>query len=157
MPAPQVSIRIMENAFDPEAEAAVFRKDNPAAGAIVTFLGQAREDGGVDRLVLEHYAGFTQKMIENITTEALDRWPLHAISILHRVGELAPQAPIVFVATAAAHRRPAFEAADFLMDYLKSEAPFWKQEIANGAARWVEPRAQDHEDKARWAAPDKGK
>lgn len=150
MPA-MLSVRVEEYGFDPESESRAFRKANPSAGAIVTFLGQARQDNGVDRLILEHYPGFTQTAIERTANRALDRWPLHAVSIIHRVGELAPGEPIVFVATSATHRRSAFEAADFLMDYLKSEAPFWKREIVNGVSGWVEPREQDYTDKARWS------
>lgn len=153
MTAARLSIRIEARPFDPDAEAKVFRAANPSAGAIVTFVGQVRGDGGVEKLLLEHYPGFTEATIEEVAKRALDRRPLQAVSIVHRVGALFPGEPIVFVAAAASHRRPAFEAADFLMDYLKTEAPFWKREIAKGAARWIDPTDQDYAERARWDAP----
>ncbi|MBB5519326.1 molybdenum cofactor biosynthesis protein MoaE [Amphiplicatus metriothermophilus] len=153
MDAEKVSIRISWTPFDPEAEAAHFRRRCARAGAIATFLGQVRgENGAVASLALEHYPGLTEAEIGRIAEQACARWPLEAVAIAHRVGVMAPGEPIVFVAAAAAHRRPAFEAVDFLMDYLKSEAPFWKKETgADGSARWIEPRAEDSRDKARWA------
>lgn len=153
MSAGKVSIRISGAPFDPEAEAAQFRRRCAGAGAIVTFLGRTRgENGAVASLALEHYPSLTEAEIGRIAEEACARWPLEALAIVHRVGAMTPGDPIVFVAAAAAHRRPAFEAVDFLMDYLKSEAPFWKKEVgADGSARWVEPRAEDRRDKARWA------
>lgn len=149
----KASTAIVTDPFDPQAEAAAFADRFRGAGAIVTFVGEVRsEEGRVAGLVLEHYPGFTEKEIEKIASAAVARWPLLGVRIVHRVGALGPGEPIVFVAAAAAHRRPAFEAAEFLMDYLKSEAPFWKKEIAGGAERWVEPRAEDFQSKARWRA-----
>lgn len=140
--------------FDPAQEAALFRERNAAAGAIVSFTGQVRsENGAVAALKIDHYPGYTESAIRDIAESAYVRWRLDAVAIRHRVGEMAPGDAIVFVATAAPHRRAAFEAADYLMDYLKSEAPFWKQETRNGEARWVEPCAQDIKEKTRWREP----
>lgn len=150
MPA-RLDIEVCGAPFDPDQAAATFRSDNAAAGAIVTFLGQVRDDdGAVSALTLEHYEGLTQSEIAKIATDAAARWPVDAITIRHRVGEMAPGEAIVFVAAASAHRRSAFDAADFLMDYLKSAAPFWKRETRGGDARWIEPRAEDYKDRARW-------
>lgn len=147
----QVEINVSDTAFDAEIESANFRNKNSRAGAIVTFLGQVRDENEtVTALKLDHYPGFTEQSINTIAQNAINRWELNAIKICHRVGELSPGETIVFVATAAAHRRAAFEAADYLMDYLKSEAPFWKQEITASGSRWIEPREQDIKDKARW-------
>lgn len=149
----KASTLVTETAFDPQAEAAAFADRFRGAGAIVTFVGEVRsEEGRVAGLVLEHYPGFTEKEIEKIASAALARWPLAGVRIVHRVGALAPGEAIVFIAVAAAHRRAAFEAAEFLMDYLKSEAPFWKKEIADGEERWIEPRGDDFASKARWRA-----
>lgn len=153
--AMSVDIRIIAGTFDPDGESARFRQRFAAAGAVVAFLGAVRgegEAGAVSALRLDHYPGFTEKEIAAIAGKAQERWPLLGLAIVHRVGEMRPGEPIVFVAAAAAHRRAAFEAVDFLMDYLKSEAPFWKQEIAASGARWIEPTQKDHEDKARWRA-----
>ena len=148
-----VSTLVTETAFDPQAEAAAFADRFRGAGAIVTFVGDVRsQEGRVAGLILEHYPGFTEKEIDKIASAALARWPLLGVRIVHRVGALGPGEPVVFVAAAAAHRRPAFEAAEFLMDYLKSEAPFWKKEIAGGEERWIEPREDDFASKARWRA-----
>lgn len=147
----KVETSISVAAFEAETEAATFRKENPRAGAIVTFLGQVRDENEtVTTLRLDHYPGFTERSINTIAKSAAKRWELNAVKVCHRVGELSPGEVIVFVATAAAHRRNAFEAADYLMDYLKSEAPFWKQEITSSGTRWIEPREQDIKDKARW-------
>ena len=137
--------------FDADNETATFHKENPNAGAIVIFMGQVRDENEtVTALKLEHYPGFTERSIDDIARNAADRWELDAARVRHRVGALSPGETIVFVATAAAHRRAAFEAADYLMDYLKSEAPFWKQEITVSGTRWIEPREQDIKDKTRW-------
>jgi molybdopterin synthase catalytic subunit len=147
------NIYIAKSAIDPDALAARFRKEHASAGAIASFIGQTRSEGGaVEALVLEHYPGFTEQEIKTIVDSALSRWPLHAVSVFHRVGRMVPEEPIVFVAAAADHRRAAIEAIDFLMDYLKSEAPFWKREITAEGARWVEPTDQDQRDKARWTS-----
>ena len=144
-------IQLTDAPFDPGILLTAFSKNRTETGAIATFTGLARaEQGSTSILELEAYAGFTEAEIGKIATEARTRWDLHDLTVLHRVGQIAPGEPIVFVATAAGHRRAAFEACDFLMDYLKSRAPFWKKEHGPGGARWVEPSAQDHADRARW-------
>lgn len=154
MTAKDDSVCITDKAFDPQAENKAFSARNSQAGALVTFLGQVRAgNGGVEALVLQHYPGFTESRIHQLVEEAHARWPLYAVRIVHRVGTMAPGEPIVFVAAASAHRRAAFDAVDFLMDHLKSDTPFWKKEITDGAARWIEPRPEDHSDKARWFSP----
>jgi molybdopterin synthase catalytic subunit len=116
---------------------------------VVSFTGLTR-GGDVDRLELEAYPGFTEAEIGRIAEAARTRFALHDLMIVHRIGEIAPGEAIVFVATAAAHRREAFEAADHLMDYLKSRAPFWKKEHGPDGARWIEPTERDQADAARW-------
>jgi molybdopterin synthase catalytic subunit len=138
-------------AFDPGALLSDFCQDRTETGAIATFTGLARaEQGDTVALELEAYPGFTEAAIGKIAAEALARFGLHDFHVVHRVGKITPGEAIVFVATAASHRRAAFEACDFLMDYLKSRAPFWKKETGPAGARWIEPRAQDHADIARW-------
>ncbi len=141
-------------AFDPGALLSEFCQDRTETGAIATFTGLARaEQGDTTTLELEAYPGFTEAAIGKIADEALRRFDLHDFHVVHRVGKIVPGEAIVFVATAASHRRAAFEACDFLMDYLKSRAPFWKKETGPAGARWIEPRAQDHADIARWETP----
>jgi molybdopterin synthase catalytic subunit len=142
-------ILILAAPFDPEEEARRLRRTG--AGAVVTFLGQVRSEGDPSlRLFLEHCSGLTEKEIAAFAAAACERWPLEALIIRHRIGEMAPGEPIVFVGAAAAHRRAAFAAADYVMDYLKSAAPFWKNERDARGARWIEPRAEDHRDLERW-------
>ncbi len=144
-------IRLTDTTFDPGALLNAFAKGRSETGAIATFTGIARaERGSTTVLELEAYPGFTELEITKIADQACDRFGLHDVSILHRVGKILPGEPIVFVATAAGHRRAAFEACDFLMDYLKSKAPFWKKEHGPEGARWVEPTARDHADRDRW-------
>lgn len=146
-----ITIDILEMTFDPDAALAKFRARNQNAGAVVSFLGQVRSEGdNVDALELEHYPGYTEKYVHAIARTAFDRWALDDLYVIHRVGRMAPGEAIVLVATASAHRRAAFEATDFMMDYLKSEAPFWKKEIRGGVSHWIEPRCEDYQDKARW-------
>lgn len=147
------AVLISAHPFDPDEEMRIFRKRFNRSGGIASFLGQVREDNAgsaVQLLRLEHYPGFAERMISGFAQDAFDLWPLDGLRIVHRVGDLAPGDPIVFVAAAAAHRRAAFKAVDFMMDYLKTEAPFWKQEIAGDSARWIEPRAEDYGDRDRW-------
>jgi len=147
------TLLITASAFDASAEAVAFQERFHKAGAIVTFLGQVRgrkNDQAVSALRLEYYPDFTEKTILNFAERAMTQWPLTGLRIVHRVGDIASGETIVFVAAAADHRREAFEAVDFLMDFLKSEAPFWKQEITANGAQWVEPRKADYEAKARW-------
>lgn len=140
-------LKISDTSFDPEVEHKAFRDSVNGAGAIIAFTGLVRGDV---TLTLSYYPEFTEAEIMRIAQEAESRWSLMGWRILHRVGPMIADEPIVFVATASAHRRAAFEAADFLMDFLKSEAPFWKQETRDGKDIWIEPRAQDMSDKKRW-------
>jgi molybdopterin synthase catalytic subunit len=145
-------IRLTETAFDPGALLTEFSRGRSETGAVATFTGIARADqGSTAVLELEAYPGFTEAAIGKIAEEARGRFALDDLMILHRVGQIAPGEPIVFVATAAGHRRAAFEACDFLMDYLKSRAPFWKKEHGPDGARWIEPRPEDHADRERWS------
>lgn len=145
-------IRISDIAIDPEAELVAFREGQENAGAIASFTGIVRDDGQTQALTLSHYPGFTERQIENFVTQAKARWELQGTLILHRVGRMVVGDPIVVVATASAHRRDAFEACDYLMDRLKCDAPFWKQETVNDETRWIEPRAQDRTDLTRWSS-----
>jgi len=147
-------ITLTAQAFDPGALLTAFCQGRSETGAVATFTGLARaEAGAATTLELDAYPGFTEARIGEIAAEARTRFSLDDFSIVHRVGRIAPGEAIVFVATAARHRRAAFEACDFLMDYLKSRAPFWKKETGPDGARWIEPRDQDHADIARWETP----
>lgn len=143
-------LRISNKEFSPEFEHIAFRDEVKGAGAIVAFTGIVRGEKQDLSLTLSHYAGFTEKEIIKIVNKAEKRWSILNWRIIHRVGVMLPGEPIVFVATASIHRRASFEAADFLMDYLKSEAPFWKSEKSLGKKKWIEPRLQDLNDKKRW-------
>lgn len=144
-------ITLTDQPFDPGVLLSAFSQARQETGAIATFTGLARAEGGsTTTLELEAYPGFTEKEIGKIAEQAAARFALDDFQIVHRIGAIAPGEAIVFVATAATHRRAAFEACDFLMDYLKSRAPFWKKETGPEGARWIEPRAQDHADIARW-------
>ena len=144
-------ISVSEEPFEPGALLSAFSRDRAEVGAVASFTGVARAEAGATTILeLEAYPGFTDAEIAKIAAQARERFGLADLLIRHRVGKIAPGEPIVFVATASAHRREAFEACDFLMDYLKSRAPFWKKEHGPGGARWIEPRDQDHVDIARW-------
>ena len=146
-----MSISLQTAPFDPGALLTRFSAGRTNAGAVVSFTGLARADQGAQtRLELEAYPGFTEAEIGKIADQATDRFSLHDLVIVHRVGVIAPGEAIVFVAAMATHRREAFEAADFLMDYLKSRAPFWKKEIGPDGEKWIEPTARDRADVARW-------
>jgi len=146
-----MSVRLTFDPFDPGGLLTEFCRDRKEVGAVATFTGLARaEEGSTTLLELEAYPGFTEARIEEIVGRARVRFKLDDVAILHRVGKIGPGEPVVFVATAARHRRAAFEACDFLMDYLKSKAPFWKKEHGPDGARWIEPRPEDHADLARW-------
>ena len=149
-----IAIEILNEPFDPEGTLARFRHALDDAGAMASFVGLVRADDGVDALTLEHYPGFTEQEIDRFARAATTRWPVQRVLIIHRVGALAPGEPIVAVAAASQHRRDAFQCVDYLMDYLKSEAPFWKRETVAGKHRWIEPRRQDYEDKDRWRPAD---
>ncbi len=126
------------------------RAEAAGAGAVATFCGLVRADGGTDVLELEHYPGMTEAMLHGIAEEAMARWQLAGASIVHRVGAMRPGERIVFVATAAAHRRPALDACAYLIDRLKTDAPFWKREHRPEGATWVEAREADDAAAARW-------
>ena len=144
-------IQLTDQPFDPGALLTTFSAGRTETGAVATFTGIARAEAGSTAILeLEAYPGFTEAEIGRIADQARERFGLHDLAILHRVGRITPGDAIVFVATAASHRRSAFEACDFLMDYLKSKAPFWKKEHGPDGARWVEPTAQDHADRDRW-------
>lgn len=150
-------IRVSPEPFDPGAELSAFEKGAGGAGAVVSFVGKVRGTAGetnVASLYLEHYPGVTERSIAQIEGEARKRWALVNLLIIHRVGELWPGEPIVMVCAASAHRRDAFEAADFLMDYLKTEAVFWKKEVRDAGEAWIEPRDADYKDAARWRKDD---
>ena len=146
-------VRITETGFDPVDELARFHAAHRSAGGIVSFLGQVREEAGaVEALELRQYAAMTLPGMTTLAQMTERRWPLVGLLLLHRYGVMHPGDPIVLVAAAARHRRDAFEAADFAMDHLKSESWFWKREKTSAGWRWVEPRADDHTDLARWRA-----
>jgi len=146
------AIRVQAAPFDLGAEVAGFEAGLSGAGAVVTFTGIVRGDGGLSAMEIEHYPGMTEKAIAAIAAEAEDRWALSGALVIHRHGRLSSGERIMMVATAAPHRRAAFEAADFLMDYLKSRAPFWKKEVgADGAgAAWVAAKDDDEAALDRW-------
>ena len=144
-------IRLTDQAFDPGAELNAFSRGRSETGAVASFLGLARgEAGAATALELEAYPEFTSAEIEKIIETARTRFGLHDAAVIHRIGAIAPGEAIVLVLTAAVHRREAFEACDFLMDYLKSRAPLWKKEYGPDGPRWVEPTARDRADAARW-------
>ncbi|MGC1301934.1 MAG: molybdenum cofactor biosynthesis protein MoaE [Caulobacteraceae bacterium] len=149
-----MDIRLQTAPFDPGALLAAFCQGRLETGAVVSFTGLVRaEGGGAESLELDAYPGFTEAEIGRTVAAAVERFGLQDVLVVHRYGVMAPGEPIVFVATATAHRRAAFEAADHLMDYLKSRAPFWKRARGRSGERWIEPTAQDYEDAARWDAP----
>lgn len=143
-------VRLLDHAFDPGPELDAFTATQVEAGGIASFLGQVRSGGGIEALELRHYAPLTLPGMERLAEEAMHRWPLHGLLIIHRTGMLLPGDPIVLVAAAARHRRDAFAAAEFEMDHLKSESWFWKREKVAGAWSWIEPRDVDFEDVRRW-------
>jgi molybdopterin synthase catalytic subunit len=144
-----MSVRVQAAPFDPNAE--LSRLQDARAGALASFVGYVRgEAGAVGALVLDHYPGFTEKEIARIEAAARARFALFDVLIIHRFGRLAPGEAIVLAAALAAHRKPALEAVDFIMDCLKTDAPFWKREAGAGGERWIEPRAQDRAARAQW-------
>lgn len=146
-------IRVQTAVFDGGAELNALHAANHGVGAVAGFVGYVRDynDGAeVAGMFLEHYPGMTEKALEKIVAEACLRWPLLNVGVIHRVGELAPGDPIVFVGVASAHRDAAFDACRFIMDYLKTRAPFWKREATPGGERWVDERDGDHAAAARW-------
>ncbi|HEY4112961.1 MAG TPA: molybdenum cofactor biosynthesis protein MoaE, partial [Rhizomicrobium sp.] len=146
-----LSIRIQVEDFDIAAEIAALKGQCANAGAIVSFTGIVRGDDGVTAMSLEHYPGMTEREIARHVEDARKRWPVAGATVIHRIGTLKPDDNIVLVVTASAHREAAFAAAEFLMDYLKTRAPFWKQERRGEASSWVEARASDDDAVRRWA------
>ena len=147
-----MTVRVQQEAFQLGDEVDRFAQGVKGAGAVVTFTGIVRDvaQGGLSRMVIEHYPGMTERALTQIREDAMGRWPLVDALIIHRYGEMAPDDMIMMVATASAHRVAAFEAAEFLMDYLKSRAPFWKQEVTADEAQWVESKAEDEDALRRW-------
>jgi molybdopterin synthase catalytic subunit len=154
-----LSVRVQREDFDIGAEVRRLTAGRTDIGAVVTFTGTVRSEndgrGGIAGMTLEHYPGMTETELARVEAEAGRRWPLQASLIVHRVGALKPGDNIVLVVTASAHRQAAFAAADFLMDYLKTSAPFWKKERGpDGAERWVEARQSDDRAVERWTRQD---
>jgi molybdopterin synthase catalytic subunit len=144
-------VRVDPAAFDYGAESAAFAAGARSAGAVVTFLGVVRDDtGSMTAMEIEHYPGMTEKAVAGMAAEAVARWRLADALVIHRHGRLVPGEAIMMVATAARHRADAFAAAEFLMDYLKSRAPFWKKEIGADGAEWVASKDDDEAALGRW-------
>lgn len=156
--SPATTVRLQSEPFDAAAEAKKLTGGRTDVGAVVTFTGICRgaESGEpIAALTLEHFPGMAEAEIERHVAEAVERWPLTGVTVIHRHGRIVPGEDIMMVATASSHRQAAFEAAEFLMDYLKTRAPFWKQiEKADGKI-WVEAKATDDAAAARWSAPDR--
>lgn len=149
-----MAVKLQAAPFDPGAEVNALHAAHLGVGAVVSFVGYVRDfNAGLEvaGMFLEHYPGMTEKALMNIVAEAEQRWPLLKLEVLHRVGELAPGEPIVFVGVASAHRQAAFEACDFVMDYLKTKAPFWKKENTADGPKWVEGRESDLAAAKRWS------
>jgi len=144
------TIRIQREDFDVSAETEALTKSRHDIGAVAAFAGLVRGDGGLTAMTLEHYPGMTEREIARHVAEAETRWPLFGVTIIHRIGRLLPGERIVLVAVASSHRAAAFEACQFLMDYLKTSAPFWKQEERGNAREWVEARTSDDKAAERW-------
>jgi molybdopterin synthase catalytic subunit len=151
-----LTIRVQQEDFDPGKELSALTADNSEVGGVASFIGLVRDMAGEHRIgamTLEHYPGMTEKLLAEIEAEAKRRWPLEACVIIHRYGRLEPGDRIVMVATASAHRQAALESCHFLIDWLKTKAPFWKmEETGDGEGRWVDARATDDAAAARWSA-----
>ncbi|HEX7953459.1 MAG TPA: molybdopterin synthase catalytic subunit MoaE [Burkholderiales bacterium] len=149
-----MTVRVQAGDFDVGAEMAAMRGGNPKIGAIASFVGVVRdlnEGAAVAEMTLEHYPGMTEKALEKIVDEAKARWEIYDVLVVHRVGTLKPTDQIVMVMVASAHRGEAFQACEFLMDYLKTRAPFWKKEATPQGGRWVEARGTDDAAAERWS------
>jgi molybdopterin synthase catalytic subunit len=150
-----IEVRVQAGDFDLGAEIARLRAGDARVGAVVSFVGTVRDmnDGAqVAEMELEHYPGMTERALEDIVEQAKGRWPLSGALVVHRVGPLLPREQIVLVAVSAAHRGEAFAACEFIIDYLKTDAPFWKKEATPQGARWVDARVSDDTAKAKWVA-----
>ena len=144
-------VAIQEAPFDLAAESAALTAGRTDVGGVASFVGICRADDGLAAMVLEHYPGMTERAIARIAAEAETRWPLAGCTVIHRVGRILPGEPIVLVLTASAHRVAALESCAFLIDWLKTRAPFWKrEEFADGRSRWVAAKAEDDAIAARW-------
>ncbi len=146
-------VRVQTGDFDLTTEIAALRSQDPRVGAVVSFVGTVRDmnDGAsVAEMELEHYPGMTEQALDAIVAQASARWPLYGALVIHRVGPLAPLEQIVLVAVSAAHRGEAFAACEFIIDYLKTDAPFWKKEQTPDGARWVDARVTDDTARAKW-------
>ena len=149
-----MTIRVQTDDFDIGAEIAQLRKGNAKIGAIASFIGLVRDINEGDRvstMTLEHYPGMTEKALEDIVSQAQSRWDIYDALVVHRVGHLRPLDQIVLVVVTSAHRGEAFAACEFLMDYLKTQAPFWKKEDTDRGARWVDARESDEAAASRWS------
>ena len=148
-------VRVQREDFDAGAEIARLRASDPKIGAVAAFIGVARDvnDGeAIATLTLEHYPGMTERALEEICAQARERWKVADVLVVHRVGELRPTEQIVLVAVTGSHRGEAFAACEFVMDYLKTDAPFWKKETTPGGTRWVDARDSDDRARERWKA-----
>jgi len=148
-----VTVRVQEADFDVGGELAALRAGDARIGALASFVGLVRDIShgtGVDEMSLEHYPGMTEKALEAIVADAKSRWDIYGALVIHRVGRLQPCDQIVLVAVTSAHRGEAFAACEFIMDYLKTRAPFWKREETADGARWVDARDSDDTAAARW-------
>jgi molybdopterin synthase catalytic subunit len=153
-----MSVRVHEQDFDVSAELAAMRRGNPKIGAIASFVGVVRdinEGSSVATMTLEHYPGMTEKAITEIIDQARGRWEVLDALVIHRVGTLKPTDQIVLVIVASTHRGDAFAACEFIMDFLKTQAPFWKKEITPNGARWVDARVTDSRAAERWGSVEK--
>ena len=148
-----VRVRVQPESFDTGREIARLYEETPGVGAVASFLGVVRNENDertVGSMRLEHYPGMTERAIEGIVRDALARWPVSAVTVIHRVGALSPGDPIVLVAAASSHRGDAFQACEFIMDFLKTKAPLWKKESTPAGERWVGTRGSDFEALERW-------
>ncbi|NML59757.1 molybdopterin synthase catalytic subunit MoaE [Massilia sp. RP-1-19] len=148
-------VSVQPDDFDVSTELAALRAEDPRIGAVVSFVGTVRDmnDGAsVREMELEHYPGMTEQALASIVEQAKARWPLFGARVIHRVGPLKPLEQIVLVACASAHRGEAFDACEFIIDYLKTEAPFWKKEQTPEGARWVDARESDDSARAKWGS-----
>lgn len=146
-------VRVQREPFDAGVEIAKLREGDRRVGAVAVFIGTVRDvndAAAVQSLTLEHYPGMTEKALGSIVEDAKTRFDVYEIGVIHRIGELAPTDPIVFVGVTSAHRGDAFDACRFVMDYLKTRAPFWKKELTPQGERWVEARASDDDAASRW-------
>jgi molybdopterin synthase catalytic subunit len=148
-----IRVSVQTDDFDTGSEVSRLASGGDSVGAVVSFVGVVRGESGDEKLLalqLEHYPGMTERELSRIADEATARWQLSAVTIIHRVGVLRPQDQIVLVVTASAHRQAAFDGCAFVMDYLKTQAPFWKKETRASGAYWIEARSSDDEAAARW-------